>query len=345
MPRPATLAPYLDRLRRLPFLWDVVVRTTRRSGDGGATATLALRTSRRTIALPLDVRQAFLDRVTTNALLAKQAALRRRRQPPLLLFARYIPRETGERFAKAGVNFVDAVGNIHLSLGDEYHGLTLGRTAPRAPVARRPAPAFVQLCFLLLAEPPAAAWPVRRLAVEAGIGKTAAASGLQRLKVRGLLSTGPGGTRRLADPRRLAEQFVRGYATVLRPHLEIGRYRGPERDPHAALRWMAERAGHRAQWALTGTPAAYVLDRFYLGGDLPLFVNDFGPDIQRALRLVPDRAGPVPVLRAFGRRWRWREARGLPLAHPWLVYAELLSTEEPRALEAAEQFHERYLQG
>jgi hypothetical protein len=32
------------------------------------------------------------------------------------------------------------------------------------------------------------------------------------------------------------------------------------------------------------------------------------------------------------------------VAHPWLIYAELLHHGEPRALEAADQLREEYLQ-
>jgi hypothetical protein len=243
------------------------------------------------------------------------------------------------------VNFVDVPGNVHLRLGQDYHVLLLGRREPRAGIAvRRPTPALVQLSFVLLAEPVAAAWPVRRLADEAGIGKTAAATGLQRLANLGVLAPDHTRTYRIADRRRLADDFLRGYADVLRPHLEFGRFRAPERDPEKFLQQLAETANSmQVKWALTGTPAAYALDRFYRGDDRPVFIEGFTPRFQRVLRLVPDRAGPVTVLRPFGRRWAWEKAADWPVVHPWLVYAELLHLGEPRALEAAEHIREQFL--
>jgi hypothetical protein len=261
------------------------------------------------------------------------------------LVARYIPRPTGERLADAGVNFVDRLGNMHLALGKDHHVLRLGRREPAVEATgRRPGPALVQLYFVLLAEPDAPAWPVRRLADEAGIGKTAAATGLQRLVRLGVLVEDRKQGYRVADRTRLVDAFLQGYVNVLRPHLEIGRFRAAERDQDAFLHQFAGTAGKmHAQWAVTGAPAAYALDRFYRGDDVPLLVDGFTPALQRTLRLVPDREGPITLLRSFGQRWGWKTIDDIPVAHPWLVYAELLHRGEPLALEAADHVREKFL--
>jgi hypothetical protein len=97
------------------------------------------------------------------------------------------------------------------------------------------------------------------------------------------------------------------------------------------------------RWAVTGAPAAYALDRFYRGDSVPLLVGGFTPALQRALRLVPDREGPIALIRPFGQRWGWKTIDDVPVAHPWLVYAELLHSGEPRALEAADHVRAKFL--
>jgi hypothetical protein len=39
----------------------------------------------------------------------------------------------------------------------------------------------------------------------------------------------------------------------------------------------------------------------------------------------------------------WRVERGLPVAHPWLIYAELLHEGGARAIEAATEIREKFL--
>lgn len=341
----ADLAPYLDRLRELPFVRDVAVTKEPALAAGRRNAVIKLRTPRRTFKLAVEAKRTFLDQTLTNAVIAEHKDLVRKHRVPLLLLARYIPRPIGERLAEAGVNFVDRPGNVHLRLRDEYHVLLLGRREP-APeaAARRPGPALIQLLFTLLAEPAAANWPVRSLAEAAGIGKTAAATGRQRLNRLGIVARATDGTYRVADRRRLADEFLTGYNQILRPHLVVGRFRAPERDRDLLLKEIARAAKQLdLKWAITGAPAAYALERFYRGEDLPLFAEPVAPALQRALRLVPDRHGPVTLLRAFGRPWKWQAVNDVFVAHPWLIYAELLYGGEPRALEAAEQIRETYL--
>lgn len=343
----AAVAAYIEDLRRLPFIRSVeIIREPQlRAGEARPDAILKVKTARRTFRFGLEVKRTFLDQTLTNATIAQHAALQRTYQMPLLLAARYIPRPTGERLAAAGVNFIDRPGNVHLTLGDDHHVLVLGRReAATEPTARRIGPALIQLAFVLLVEPAAADWPLRKLAAAAGIGKTAAATGRERLTRLGLLAQTRDGGLRVADAKHLADEFVIGYGRVLRPHIHVGRFRAQEPDEAAFLKKVVKAAKEQhTDWAVTGGAAAYAVDRFYRGAEIPILTRPFTPDLQRALRLVPDRQGAVVILATFGDRWRWQTVGDLHIAHPWLVYAELVNTGDARALEAAAQFRDAHL--
>ena len=75
-----------------------------------------------------------------------------------------------------------------------------------------------------------------------------------------------------------------------------------------------------------------------------MFVSQWDRSIQQRLRLLPDRDGPVIALRAFGDVVYWREEGGHTVAPPWLVYAELLASDDPRAHEAADEFRREFLE-
>jgi hypothetical protein len=61
------------------------------------------------------------------------------------------------------------------------------------------------------------------------------------------------------------------------------------------------------------------------------------------LRLLPDRDGYVALLRAFGELVFWQERDHHMLAPPLLIYAELLSSSDPRAHEAAAELRKQFL--
>jgi hypothetical protein len=60
------------------------------------------------------------------------------------------------------------------------------------------------------------------------------------------------------------------------------------------------------------------------------------------LRLLPDRDGPITLLKAFGEIVYWRTADHTNVAHPWLIYAELMAEPDPRAHEAAEELRKEF---
>ena len=72
-------------------------------------------------------------------------------------------------------------------------------------------------------------------------------------------------------------------------------------------------------------------------------MRDGGPTIQRQLRLLPDRQGPLVLMRAFGEVVFGEEVSSIRLARRWLIYAELLNAEDPRAHEAAVEFRREFL--
>lgn len=58
---------------------------------------------------------------------------------------------------------------------------------------------------------------------------------------------------------------------------------------------------------------------------------------------LPDKSGPLIFLRSFGSVPFWQESGSFPIAHPWLIYSELMYSSDPRAHEAAEEIKREYL--
>jgi hypothetical protein len=72
-----------------------------------------------------------------------------------------------------------------------------------------------------------------------------------------------------------------------------------------------------------------------------MFIEPFSRKlVSQELRILPDRSGPVILLRAFGEVAFWQQRDHHMLAPPWLIYAELLNSDDPRAHEAAKELQQ-----
>jgi hypothetical protein len=279
-----------------------------------------------------------------NAVVANARLLQRGTSLPILVMARYVPRPTGEQFVEAGINFLDRAGNMHLALGTNYERTVLGRLEPnKTQEHRRVTAAEIQMLFLFASQPESVWWPVRDLAPRAGVSKSKAAEVRNELVQAGVVRR----DRRDYQFQMSAateELLVTGYSQVLRPKLMVGRFRSPERDISDFLTKLPTAVGESPpSYAVTGGPAAELLQHFYRGPEFPLFLRDGGPTIQRQLRLLPDRQGPIVLMRAFGEVVFGEEVSSIRLARRWLIYAELLNAEDPRAHEAAVEFRREFL--
>jgi len=341
--------PQFDRIRAVPFVRHLRLIPAK-SGDRSAGGALEITTPRGKYSLPLIVKRYYLDRSMVNAVIGqiqgeRKAAKRGSRSVgsgETLLLAPYLAVPTARSFIDAGISFADEVGNIHLALGDEYNWTVIGeRKPPKPPESERMTPAAVQLLFQFATNPESASWTVRDLAAAVGIGKSKVAELRLRFAHEGIF-TAQGGEKSPGVARELQDRLISGYNQILRPKLVLGRYRYQEPSVEQFVaRLTQDAAAQKIPYALTGGAAADAMQHFYRSSELPVFLD---VEHHRSLRLLPDRTGPVVLLKPFGNLVYWREFEAKMVAPPWMVYAELLNGSDPRAREAAEELRQEFLQ-
>jgi hypothetical protein len=229
-------------------------------------------------------------------------------------------------------------------LGQNYERTIIGNKENAvSKEGKRVSPAIAQLLFTFATKELAGSWSVRQLAEASGLSKSNVANVRQQLVERGVLRES-GHCFDISDKSRLQDELLRGYEFALRPKLLIGRFRSSDRDLDDMLASVRKPfADLSIRWSVTGGPAAQALQKFYRGLELPIFVDSFPDQLRRQLRIIPDKAGPLIFLRSFGTIPFWREIEPFPLAHPWLIYAELMYSFDPRAHEAAEELKREFL--
>ena len=332
------LEPYLEHLRALPFVKHVDVRLSDRPADQEEGARLSLRTPKGRHDLAIEVETMPLSRSAAQSLVAR--ALRN----PVgrwVAFAPYVSQPVGHLLASQDVGFVDQAGNCHIALGQDYLAHIEGRRRPLPSRQGRGLGArSYQVLFALLARPELVTAPIRSLAEAAGVRKTAAADLLRRLKDEGFILRDKAG-RRVARPQALMDRWVAGYADKLRPRLLVGRYRAAAKEPFAFENHVEATLGDHPNWAWGGATAGYRLTQHYRSSTTTLHVAGPSTTMPRQLDLLPAKDGPVVVLGLPGPLGL--EGPAPHVAHPLLVYTELLVEGDERALEAAAEIRSRFL--
>ena len=339
MLRPDELEPYLAHLRRLPFVGDANAEVSRVAQvDGGVDAVVRLKTPRGMRRLHAEIKRTHLSYELAGHVASQ---MRNSRWKPSILMTPYVPPRLGQFLEERGINYVDRVGNCFLSLGPDFLARVEGRRRPPRdlPRATLRAPSY-QVLFALLARPELANAPVRRLAENAGVGKTAAAEMVQRLESEGYLGRTRSG-RQLLERERLLERWLTGYADALRPSLSLGRFRTLETNPAEVEATLEKALGHAEPWAWGGGAAAFRLTGHFRGEDSVLWISEPTSELLRRLKVRPAKDGPLTILRPKGTLML--EGAKPYTAHPLLVYAELLSRPSERAAEAAEEIRAKYL--
>ena len=283
-----------------------------------------------------------------HALLLLERYTRNTKAKPLVL-SDYISPRLAERLTRAGVNFADAAGNVYIQWPGKLHIQIQDRrpkNLPETRTERLSQPSGLKLLFALLAQAEAASKSYRDLARASGIALGSVAWIFRELRAQGYLVQKKKDVWQLTQKRKLLDLWVGGYGGRLRPKLIIGRYQPPEKELEDTLRRLqGEMEAMKTSWALTGGFAADLLTRHFRDDQLSFFVQESPQDITKRLKWLPSAHGRVTVLRKFSPLvvFNLESPRSQPVAHPILVYAELIFQGRERELETAKIVYDRYL--
>src|SRR5581483_7844637 len=141
----------------------------------------------------------------------------------------------------------------------------------------------------------------RAIATAADVSPQTASDLRARLVAEGIVTKTRRHHRWAAGGRKRAlDLWLAGWNATLFPHLLVGRFRAGDRTLAAMEERFEKALGTASRWRWGGGAAAHRLTRFYRGDRTVLYVAEPGSDLPRKLALVPDRAGPIAIVRAPG---------------------------------------------
>ena len=262
----------------------------------------------------------------------------RRADPPQLLAAPHIAPDAAQALALDGIPFVDAAGNAYFA-GPGLFVRVVGREPPKDLPRPQATPRLfaakgMRVMFVLLALPNYLGRPQREIAAAAQVAVGTVAGVFQGLRSLGYLREGK--TPRLVRRGDLMTQWVNAYIQIKPHQTTLKNFRAADPEWWKTIDLKAYDAcfgGDVAAAKLTGylKPALCIVHAF---GDATA--------LKRDARMRADPQGDILITDAF---WRFPAEQRADTAPPLLVYAELLASGDPRAIETAQLIHARFLAG
>lgn len=252
-----------------------------------------------------------------------------------LLITDHVTPPVADALRRQGVQFVDSAGNAFLKRNGILVFVT-GRSRPivlRAKTMRVFRPSGLKVLFVLLSAPQTVAAPLRTIAHAAGVALGSLPGVMRDLRELGFVVE-TRGTVRLVNRARLIDQWTEAYARTLHPSLQIGRFMAPTSD------WWrrADPARYGSQWG--GETAATILQRRLVPEQTIVYAEDIPSQMMSDHRLRADATGPIIFRRRF---WNDVPSPRRDVVPPLLVYADLLTTDDQRCVEAAKDIRDAYL--
>jgi hypothetical protein len=281
--------------------------------------------------------------VIADQLTRRRAELdRKHARDSILLLAPHVRAQQAAVLERAGIDYLDLAGNVHLSAPGLFVHVE-GRRPPKTSVSApgRPQKGWVKTVLALLVRPGLVTLPYRAVAEQANVSLGTVAACIRDLAMRGILFEDAEG-RRVPDRAALLALWVQAYGEVLRPKLAERRLQVRATDKAelwARLEHVLRERG--LPWTLTGADAANQRQAFFRAEDTEIYAPVLAfddRDLQRALMAQPSaRGGNLLVIEPPGPlAVPGTGAATLPVAPDLLAYAELRYRGTSQALEAAE---------
>jgi hypothetical protein len=250
-----------------------------------------------------------------------------------------------QELRKRKIWFIDTAGNVHVNLPGQLLLFIAGRKTPqretRRPV-RRLSEQAARVLFQFLRHGPEVRATYRDIVQATGVSLGMISKLETQWRSEGIIRRAERGTHWVTQPAKALQMWCDTYADQLASKLLIGKYRSAHDRNFETLLQLA---GKPLPAVIGGEVAADELTGYLRAGGLHLYLSKGDAvHVCQQLRLAPSDDGNIELRQSFstdlaGDATAW----GIPLAHPVLVYAELMSEDDDRLAETAMRLRQEFL--
>jgi hypothetical protein len=254
----------------------------------------------------------------------------------IMLVVPYVNPSLADYMNSQGLNFIDLAGNCRLAIGKSFYVFIKGKKLPGgSPYIPKARIAGYLVIFTFLADPSLLNEPVRFVAEKAGIGKSVVASRITSLAKDGFIGRTTKGWRiiRYDD---LLERWLIGYNEIIRRRIFNGSYKTRISDPEEREAKVEESLkSYPDNWAWGETSAAWRMVKYYRGESTTLHLASIPPSLILKMEALPSAEGNLVFMRPLGPLSMQGTLEHV--VHPLLVYTQLITSNDPRAMETARE--------
>ena len=265
----------------------------------------------------------------------------------VLIASTHVSESLADKLRRRHIWFADSAGNAYVEVPGALLVYSIGKkpAAARGSKARWMSEQGAKVLYELLACGPLVEATYRDIEESTNVSLGMISKLVSEWVKDGILERRGRGTYEIVHGARLLDMWVRAYADTLQPKIVLGRYRATGKTSFAAMIEAAEEEMDLDHITVGGEYAADLLTEAERAESIKLYVpEEERGRIQRAFQLVPAPEGNVEMCEAFagdiGRPSPVMEPR---LAHPVLVVAELLASDEARLGKTAAEIRRRHL--
>lgn len=253
-------------------------------------------------------------------------------EAPLMLVAERLSPAIKDKLCNAGIDWLDAAGNIRLTDKDVIIWIDCHDSIESKEKKNR---AFtktgLKVVFLFLHDEVWLNRSYRDIANTANVALGNIKYVLDGLKAHNFILNIGKNKKQLKNRDKLLDQWVLAFTDELKPRIFRARYRFFDRE--SELNWKQLNLAKGTLWG--GEPAADLLMHDLKPMEFILYTNESRADLMKAYKLIPDNNGNVEIREPY-----WTVEANHPQTVPVLtVYTDLMETGDPRNVNIAQKLY------
>jgi len=263
----------------------------------------------------------------------------------LIIFSEYITPPLREELKNKGIYYADSMGNIFLKSNSFFFLISGKRNVNAVSITRNKSfsSAGLRLIYNLLINEQNIDKTYRDISKITKLSLDTIFRVFKELESQGFIVNINQNNKKIYRKKELFEKWVSFYGEILKPRISRGRYKFL--DKNMLLSWDKLNFDYKKTlWG--GEPAANLLTHYLRPDFFTIYTQENDEELLKNYKFISDINGNIEVVNKF---WFdeninfYNNIDNPLIVHPFLIYADLVYTNNPRNYETAKIIYKEYI--